>query len=180
MRCLSALFETATGTAPENAGRIARFAKMSTELEQARLIAERIARRVSGGSGSQSSTGAAPSSPSDVRTELAAMRAGLSELQKRLAQIEAKVRSDPRDTTTSEIGFTSSIPDRSERPVPLTHSPWLAGVNASAAHPSQEKFGVEEATVSELVDFFEKERTCSLEPGDKPCDHCAMCSSRGF
>jgi hypothetical protein len=151
---------------------------MSTELEQARLMAERIARRVSGGSGSQSST-ATPDSRSDVSAELAAMRAGLSELQKRLAQIEAKVRSNPRDTT-SEIGFTSSSPGRSERPVPLTHSPWLAGVNASVAHPSQEKFGVEEATVSELVDFFEKEKTCSLEPGGKPCDHCAMCSSRGF
>lgn len=152
---------------------------MSTELEQARLIAERIARRVSGGSGTPSSTSAAPSLPSDLSAELAAMRAGLSELQKRLARVEAKV-SNPRDTTTSEIGFTSSSPGRSERPVPLTHSPWLAGVNASAAHPSQEKFGVEEATVSELVDFFEKEKTCSLEPGGKPCDHCAMCSSRGF
>jgi hypothetical protein len=153
---------------------------MSTELEQARLIAERIARRVSGGSESQSSTGFAPNSSSDLSAELAAMRAGLSELQKRLVQIEAKVRSTHRDTTTSEIGFTSSSAGRSERPVPLTHSPWLAGVNASVAHPSQEKFGVEEATVSELVDFFEKEKTCSLEPGGKPCDHCALCSSRGF
>ncbi len=108
------------------------------------------------------------------------MRAELSELQKRLAQIESKVRSSSPNTTTSEIRFTSSSPSRSDRPVLLTHSPWLAGVNASVAHPSQEKFGVEEATVSELVDFFEKERTCSLEPGGKPCDHCAMCSSRGF
>ncbi|HKR12981.1 MAG TPA: hypothetical protein VJT15_13060 [Pyrinomonadaceae bacterium] len=58
------------------------------------------------------------------------------------------------------------------------HSPWLAGVNAS--HPSQERFGVEEATVAELVDFFQNEKTCTLEPGGKPCDHCAMCSSRGF
>lgn len=153
---------------------------MSTELEQARLIAERIARRVSGGSGSQSSTDFAPNSSSDLSVELAAMRAGLSDLQKRLVQIEAKVRSTHQDLTTSEIEFTSSSPGRSERPVPLTHSPWLVGVNASVAHPSQEKFGVEEATVSELVDFFEKEKTCSLEPGGKPCDHCAMCSSRGF
>ncbi|HVQ36764.1 MAG TPA: hypothetical protein VMS31_04500, partial [Pyrinomonadaceae bacterium] len=64
--------------------------------------------------------------------------------------------------------------------VPTTHSPWLAGINASYSHPSQEKFGVEEAVVSELVDFFEKEKICSVEPGAKPCDHCAMCSSRGF
>jgi len=148
---------------------------MSTELEQARLIAERIARRVSGG---PSSTSASSSVSSDVSAELAAMRAGLSELQKRLAQIEAKVRSN--STSSSAIGFPATSPGMSDRPVPLTHSPWLAGVNASVAHPSQEKFGVEEATVSELVDFFEKEKTCSVEPGGKPCDHCAMCSSRGF
>ena len=54
---------------------------------------------------------------------------------------------------------------------PRVHSPW---------HPSLERFGVEEATVSELVDFFQSEKTCSIEPGGKPCDHCAMCSSRGF
>lgn len=128
----------------------------------------------------QSSTGAAARPPSDLGAELAAMRAGLSDLQKRLAQIESKVRSNPQDITTSEVGFTSSSSSRNERPIPLTHSPWLAGVNASVAHSSQEKFGVEEATVSELVDFFEKEKTCSVEPGGKPCDHCAMCSSRGF
>ena len=55
--------------------------------------------------------------------------------------------------------------------VPRVHSPW---------HPSLDRFGVEEATVSELVDFFQNEKTCSVEPGGKPCDHCAMCSSRGF
>jgi hypothetical protein len=152
---------------------------MSTELEQARLMAERIARRMSGGSASQWSTSSAARPASDLTAELAAMRAGLSELQKRLAQIESKVRSNSQDTA-SEVGFTSASPSRSERLVPLTHSPWLVGANASVAHPSQEKFGVEEATVSELVDFFEKEKTCSVEPGGKPCDHCAMCSSRGF
>jgi len=134
---------------------------------------------MSGGSESRSSSGAPARPNSDLSSELAAMRAGLSDLQKRLTQIESRVRSSG-ETTTPEIGFTSSSFGRSERPVPLTHSPWLAGVNDSVGHPSQEKFGVEEATVSELVDFFEKEKTCSVEPGGKPCDHCAMCSSRGF
>jgi len=91
---------------------------------------------------------------SDISSELAAMRASLDELQSRLVQIEAKVSA------------------------PRVHSPWLAGVNAD--HPSLERFGVEEATVSELVDYFQNEKTCSVEPGGKPCDHCAMCSSRGF
>lgn len=56
--------------------------------------------------------------------------------------------------------------------VPRVHSPW--------SHPSLDRFGVEEATVSELVDYFQGEKQCSMEPGGKPCDHCAMCSSRGF
>jgi hypothetical protein len=117
--------------------------------DQARVMAERIARRV----------GANPaSSQGDIASELAAMRASLNELQNRLVQIESKITSEPA--------------------APRTHSPWLAGVNAS--HPSLERFGVEEATVSELVDFFQNEKACSLEPGGKPCDHCAMCSSRGF
>ncbi|HET8783724.1 MAG TPA: hypothetical protein VFM63_15030 [Pyrinomonadaceae bacterium] len=109
--------------------------------DQAKLVAERVARRMSGGS-------------ADLGTELAAIRVTLNDLQNRLVQIESKVTS------------------------PKLHSPWLAGVNAS--HPSQERFGVEEATISELVDFFQNEKTCTLEPGGKPCDHCSMCSSRGF
>lgn len=114
--------------------------------DQAKLVAERIARRMSdSGSGNP-----------DVSTELAAIRGALNEIQNRLTQIESRVGTE----------------------VPRVHSPWLAGVNAS--HPSQERFGVEEATVAELVDFFQSEKSCSLEPGGKPCDHCAMCSSRGF
>ena len=144
---------------------------MAAELDQARLIAERIARRVSenpatpivGGNGSVA----------DISSELAAMRLSLGELQNRLVQIESKVRAGSADSGYSD-------PRKTAQPVPLTHSPWLAGVNASIGHPSQDRFGVEEATVSELVDYFQNEKTCSVEPGGKPCDHCAMCSSRGF
>ncbi|HJP94222.1 MAG TPA: hypothetical protein VJ875_19845 [Pyrinomonadaceae bacterium] len=110
--------------------------------DQARVLAERIARRVG------ASPASSESRTTDIGAELAAMRATLNELQNRLAQIESKVTVAPR-----------------------VHSPW---------HPSLERFGVEEATVSELVDFFQNEKQCSLEPGGKPCDHCAMCSSRGF
>ena len=100
-------------------------------------------------------TSATPGRATDIGAELAAMRATLNELQNRLVQIESKVTSVPR-----------------------VQSPWLGSMNAS--HPSMERFGVEEATVSELVDFFQNEKACSVEPGGKPCDHCAMCSSRGF
>ena len=149
--------------------------KMSTELDQAREIAERIARRVS--SDSSSKLNRIQPKP-EVSAELAAVRAGLSELQRKIAQLEAKVSFDSNEVPeTSESAF----PARAQTsPVPITHSPWLAGINSPYSHPSQEKFGVEEATVTELVDFFEREKICSVEPGGKPCDHCAMCVSRGF
>ena len=126
--------------------------------DQAREVAERVARRV----------GSAAATPkerdnTDLGSELAAVRATLNELQNRLIQIESKV----------SAGVSAGGPA-----APRVQSPWLAGVNAS--HPSIERFGVEEATVSELVDYFQNEKACSLEPGGKPCDHCAMCSSRGF
>jgi len=144
---------------------------MSSEPDQARLIAERIARRVSD---TPASNRPLQTGTSDISVELAAMRAALGQLQDRLVQIESKVKSDSPVTGYSQT-HVAALPR-----VPLTHSPWLAGVNATVMHPSQERFGVEEATVSELVDYFQNEKTCSVEPGGKPCDHCAMCSSRGF
>lgn len=114
--------------------------------DQAREIAERVARRVN----TRAPEARGPVE-TDLSSELAAVRETLNQLQNRLIQIESKVVSVPR-----------------------VQSPWLA------SHPSMERFGVEEATVSELVDFFQNEKACSLEPGGKPCDHCAMCSSRGF
>jgi len=158
---------------------------MSPESDHAREIAERIARRVSVDNPSRPNR--ARSAPSvhikpEVTSELAAVRAGLSELQRKIAQLEAKVSSESMDSPTDSSLSNNAYPAVSDtaHAAPLTHSPWLAGVNAGRSHPSQEKFGVEEAVVSELVDYFEQEKTCSVEPGGKPCDHCAMCSSRGF
>lgn len=148
---------------------------MSTELDQAREMAERIARRVSSSSSAVTSR---PQPKSEIGAELADVRAGLSDLQRKIAQLEAKLSLD----STGPRPISNAAPDSRTPPKPvlITHSPWLAGINSSYSHPSQEKFGVEEATVTELVDFFEKEKICNVEPGGKPCDHCAMCSSRGF
>lgn len=157
---------------------------MSTELDHAREIAERIARRVAGDNPPTSDrvqTSRRPQPKTELTSELASVRAGLSELQRKIAQLEAKVSADSTSGSANlDFPYSGASSSPTARPVPLTHSPWLAGVNSSLAHPSQEKFGVEEAVVSELVDYFEKEKTCSVEPGAKPCDHCAMCSSRGF
>jgi hypothetical protein len=140
---------------------------MSSEPDQARLIAERVARRVAQ---TRSSPQAGETDNTEIASELAAMRASLGQLQNRLVQIESKVRSG-----SLHSGITAPA-----SPIPRLHSPWLAGVNPVDSHPSQERFGIEEATVSELVDFFQSEKNCSVEPGGRPCDHCAMCSARGF
>ena len=156
---------------------------MSRELDHAREIAERIARRVTANPSQPNRTPVTPpaGSKTEVASELASVRAGLNELQRKIAQLEAQVSSGSTDSPRSPaLRDTAHAASNPVRAVPLTHSPWLAGVNAGLSHPSQEKFGVEEAVVSELVDYFEKEKTCSVEPGGKPCDHCAMCSSRGF
>jgi hypothetical protein len=47
-------------------------------------------------------------------------------------------------------------------------------------HPSIEKFSIAEAASDEILNGMIKEKACALEPNGKPCDHCAMCSSRGF
>jgi hypothetical protein len=164
---------------------------MSTEQEQVRLLAERIARRVSESKGVEQFDAPQREQSGDgggrVGDELAAMRASLEELQQRLAQIESHVTRKGADAFPAERGAQEREQENAQHRVqqskPVTgglRSPWLSGMYVPAAHPSQERFGVEEATVSELVDFFEGEKKCELEPGGKPCDHCAMCSTRGF
>jgi len=146
---------------------------MSTELDQARSLAERIARKVSAGNLSS----AGESQPKNQLTaEIAAVRASIGDLQKRLVQLESRAREESSPSAVRSVGSQRS----SEAFVPPTHSPWLAGVNAAASHASEERFGVEEAVINELVDYFQGEKTCSLDPSGKPCDHCTMCSSRGF
>lgn len=203
---------------------------MSPEQDQARLIAERVARRVAGNRNIAPPTSPRSRNGEPVREELSSIREGLHDLETKLERIESNLVSDGSSNangSTSErprarvIDFISSGPPlRSTSPVvassasaeqhaqdssktsseffqfiPATQSPWLGRLPAmlgqdnpqsailnpqTVDHPSQERFGIEEATVAELVEFFEKEKKCSVDPSGKPCDHCAMCSSRGF
>jgi len=47
-------------------------------------------------------------------------------------------------------------------------------------HVSQEKFKSLEEIADQIISTLENEKACPYEPAGKPCDHCAMCSSRGF
>jgi len=154
----------------------------SSEQDRVRELAERVARRL----------GEATRAPGDAGNgagdDLAALRASLSEIQRRLAHIEShithgedcaqgapKPAGRPGDPTTR--GSSAPHPPAQTQ----ARSTWLSGTYVPAtSHPSQEQFdGLGEA-VSELVEFFEAEKTCTVEPGGKSCDHCGMCSARGF
>lgn len=153
---------------------------MTLDEDQARLIAERIARRVSAGPGSVRSS---QKHGGDIGAELSAMRVGLDNLRQKLVQLESRLShgenesTDYSDSTDWQTGVTWSVDSSSRTSTGTQH---LSSTYAPASHPSQERFGVEEATVAELVDFFETDKKCELDPGGQPCDHCAMCSSRGF
>jgi len=59
-------------------------------------------------------------------------------------------------------------------------SPVSTSATSALAHPSQEKFSIPEAIADGIFDGIQKERACTFEPNGKPCDHCLMCSCRGF
>lgn len=160
------------------------YIKVSNNQDQARLIAERVARRL-----------AAEARPRE-RHEPASDNGVDRSDEKPRARLINFISSTPPAATRSSIGSQNQNQSENyERPVSsisqVAQSPWLAPFSRAnekepvldtqiASHPSQERFGVEEAAVSELVEFFENEKQCSVDPSGKPCDHCAMCSSRGF
>ena|SRR5438270_2256581 len=51
---------------------------------------------------------------------------------------------------------------------------------ARSPHPSTERFSIAEAIADAVFDARSNEKTCTFEPNDRPCDHCSMCSARGF
>lgn len=83
--------------------------------------------------------------------DVAALFASIEKINRRLDKIEA---------SSSPIG--TRVPD------------------SQPLHPSVEKFSIAEAIADEIFVGLQKEKACTFEPNGKPCDHCAMCNSRGF
>src|ERR1041384_1267270 len=108
---------------------------MSSEQDQARLIAERVARRVAG---ERSAPASIPSPPSKngapVREELSAIRDGLQDLENKLERIESKLVTGPArspgDTRARIIDFVAAGP-------PLRSTPSIA---QSAEPKSSDQF----------------------------------------
>ena len=150
----------------------------SSEQDRVRELAERVARRL----------GDAPRAEGAAGDDLAALRASLHEIQRRLAHIESHLKHG-EDCAQGASKPAARPDDSAARGSSASHSPaqtparstWLSGTYVPAAsHPSQEQFAGLGEAVSELVEFFENEKTCTVEPGEKPCDHCGLCSARGF
>ncbi len=169
------------------------------EHDPVRSLAERIASRLGKDDAPEGSPSPARrDAGANVGDELAALRASVSEIGQRLRQIESHVAAGdaaPR-TSARRDDARQQQPPQQQRPTQIRSSQqehassspqaavgnpthWLSGTYVPAVHPSEERFGINEA-VSELVEFFEREKVCNVEPGGKPCDHCGMCSARGF
>ena len=97
-------------------------------------------------------SGEGNSSPATKDNDLSQVLTRLDEMNSRLVQIESKINLPDSETSPANQA-------RTVFPVLL--------------HPSRERFDVEENDLQNV-------KTCHFEPGGKPCDHCSMCSSRGF
>ncbi len=160
---------------------------MSIEQDRARELAERIARRLADGRTQEK----ASARPPDAGVDSGALSATLSEIQRRLAHIEAHITHEGScGHDLKEEKYSSPLSSSGAAARPHSHQSEsrtgtgptsLSGTYVSAvSHPSQERFADIGEAVSELVEMFEREKTCNVEPGGKPCDHCGMCNSRGF
>ena len=69
--------------------------------------------------------------------------------------------------------------DRVESQIAI-QSPKSKVPDSKSFHSSQEKFTDLEELADEIINVSQTEKACLYEPTGKPCDHCAMCSSRGF
>ncbi len=101
---------------------------------------------------------------------------------KRLAETIARTISVESKSTDFE-SLKNSIDSMGRRLAKLESTlsnPTSQIQNPKLNHPSQERFDIAEAIADEVFAKYGKEKACTFEPNDKPCDHCAMCSSRGF
>lgn len=93
---------------------------------------------------------------STTDADLRAITETLKEVQQKLDKIEKRL-TDPRTARILPLRQFQHVPDA-----------------------SQDRFTIDEAVSDEINQFFQKEKACTFEPNAKPCDHCGMCSARGF
>ncbi|HBE82964.1 MAG TPA: hypothetical protein DDW24_09320 [Blastocatellia bacterium] len=105
----------------------------------------------------------------------------MSENQKLAAKIARLLEADESTDRLAPI-FASleKINHRLDKLEGATAIPKIGSQITTSQHPSQNRFTIAEAIADEVFGRPQNEKACTFEPNARPCDHCAMCSSRGF
>jgi len=70
----------------------------------------------------------------------------------------------------------AALEDLTRRIEKLESVPEGFASNSANVHPSLAKYSLNEAA----ADASGEAKLCTFEPHGRPCDHCSMCSARGF
>lgn len=104
----------------------------------------------------------------------------MSDTQKIAERIARLLESEQQGGDLASVfGAIEKINHRLDK-LEASSNPQSAVRSPQLPHPSQEKFGVLEAVADQIIEGLKNEKACTFEPNGKPCDHCSMCSSRGF
>ena len=95
------------------------------------------------------------------------------------ALLQENEQGSDRDLLRASIAKISARLDKIETRLD-SQNPKSQIPNPKSVHASQEKFKSLEEIADEIIANLENEKACPYEPTGKPCDHCAMCNSRGF
>jgi tetrahydromethanopterin S-methyltransferase subunit B len=101
----------------------------------------------------------------------------MNENQKLADRIAKLLEAEQRNDLASIFASLEKITHRLDKLETAAEVWQTSSVPALPDHPSREKFAIAEAIADQI--FGSKEKACTFEP-NRPCDHCSMCSSRGF
>lgn len=104
----------------------------------------------------------------------------MSDAQKLSDRISRLLESEQQTDFASVFAAIEKINHRLDKLETSVTKPQPASANFQTIHPSQEKFDVIEAIADPITEGVKNEKACTFEPNGRPCDHCSMCSSRGF
>src|SRR5688572_5240548 len=100
---------------------------------------------------------------------------------KKLAERVAKIlEAEPQPADLASLYASIEKMNHRLDKLEATLNPQSSIRNPQSPHPSLERFDIAEAIADEIFVGLQKEKACTVEPNGKPCDHCSMCSSRGF
>jgi ribonucleotide reductase alpha subunit len=92
---------------------------------------------------------------------------------------------EPKETNDDFLALQSTLEkinqrlDKIESHITIPN-PKSQILNPTSHHASLDKFLNLEELADEIINSMQNEKACPYEPTGKPCDHCAMCNSRGF